>query len=695
MGEGIAPDVAARVRQAADALAAAGAKVGEVSVPAASYGLSAYYLIAPAEASSNLARYDGVRYGLRVDAATTAEMNDRHPHRRLRRRGQAPHHARHLRPVGRLLRRLLRQGPEGPHADRPRLRGRLRAASTCCCRPPRPPPPSGSATRPTTRWRCTSTTSAPSRPTWPATRPCRVPFGVGADGLPVGVQLLAPALGEATMFRAAAVLEAPPPSRRPTMSASLTHEPIEGEHSPSPASPVTWEIVIGLEVHCELATATKLFCCCPNMFGDEPNTNICPVCLGLPGLAAGAQPPGRGAGHAARPGPQLPASSRSVFARKNYFYPDMPKDYQVSQYDLPDQRRRLARPPRRHRASASSAPTSRRTPASSPTSAAAAASTTPTTRLVDYNRAGVPLVEIVGRARHPPPASRPRPTSTSCGRSSWPPACRDAKMEEGSMRVDANVSVRRVGEPSWAPAARSRTSTRCARSVGPSSTRPAARSTCWSPARRSARRPATGTRRGPHRHPAGRRRTPTTTATSPSPTSCRSTPTAEWHRRASTRHCPRCRPTRRAILAAAAGVRAHRRRRGDRRAARPRRASPLAAIAAGRRRRPRAAPTSSTTSPSTAPSRSIRRALRRARDAGGRVASSPPPRPRRCSPRCVASRAATRPPSPPTGFEAMDTASARGHRRRRHRRAPRRVGRLPRRRRQGAAASSAASSWAR
>ena len=127
MGEGIAPDVAARVREAAEALEAAGAKVDEASVPAVTYGLSAYYLIAPAEASSNLARYDGVRYGLRVDAADHRRDDDRHPHRRLRRRGEAPHHARHLRPVGRLLRRLLRQGAEGPHADHPRLRGGLRA----------------------------------------------------------------------------------------------------------------------------------------------------------------------------------------------------------------------------------------------------------------------------------------------------------------------------------------------------------------------------------------------------------------------------------------------------------------------------------------------------------------------------------------------------------------------------------------
>ena len=74
--EGIAADVAARVQAAAEALGSAGAKVDEVSVPAAIYGLSAYYLIAPAEASSNLARYDGVRYGLRVDAPTTGEMYD-------------------------------------------------------------------------------------------------------------------------------------------------------------------------------------------------------------------------------------------------------------------------------------------------------------------------------------------------------------------------------------------------------------------------------------------------------------------------------------------------------------------------------------------------------------------------------------------------------------------------------------------
>jgi len=106
LAEGANPDVAARLDEAVQALEAAGAKVDETSVPATAHGLSAYYLLAPAEASSNLARYDGVRYGLRVDGAD-------------------------LRPVGRLLRRVLRPGPAGAHSDHPRFRGRL-------CRP-RPP----------------------------------------------------------------------------------------------------------------------------------------------------------------------------------------------------------------------------------------------------------------------------------------------------------------------------------------------------------------------------------------------------------------------------------------------------------------------------------------------------------------------------------------------------------------------------
>src|SRR5690606_19636298 len=95
-----------------------------------------------------------------------------------------------------------------------------------------------------------------------------------------------------------------------------------------------WEVVIGLEVHAELGTRTKLFCGCPARFGDEPNTNVCPVCLGLPGSLPVLNE--HAVELAIRLGRALHCDVRpSVFSRKNYFYPDVPKDYQISQYDLP------------------------------------------------------------------------------------------------------------------------------------------------------------------------------------------------------------------------------------------------------------------------------------------------------------------------------------------------------------------------
>ena len=139
-----------------------------------------------------------------------------------------------------------------------------------------------------------------------------------------------------------------------------------------------YEAVIGLEVHTELNTSTKLFCGCANEFGAEPNTNVCPVCLGLPG----SLPVLNAAAVDCRAAPRRPRSTsgvpaQSLFARKNYFYPDMPKDFQISQYEEPiladgtldvDGTR-----------CGSSGPTSRRTRASPSTSAAAGGSTRPTT----------------------------------------------------------------------------------------------------------------------------------------------------------------------------------------------------------------------------------------------------------------------------------------------------------------------------
>jgi aspartyl-tRNA(Asn)/glutamyl-tRNA(Gln) amidotransferase subunit B len=205
---------------------------------------------------------------------------------------------------------------------------------------------------------------------------------------------------------------------------------------------VEMEAVIGLETHVELATATKLFCGCPNEFGSEPNTNVCPVCLGLPGSlpVLNAQAVDFALRLAEALGFDVP--DRSIFARKNYFYPDMPKDYQVSQYEDPIlsdgrlevdgvvvgiERAHLEEDTgktvhvggggRIHEADYS---------------------------LVDYNRAGVPLMEIVTRPDIRT-AEQARAYVAELRAVLRALGISDVKMEEGSMRVDANVSVRRRG----------------------------------------------------------------------------------------------------------------------------------------------------------------------------------------------------------------------------------------------------------
>ena len=96
-----------------------------------------------------------------------------------------------------------------------------------------------------------------------------------------------------------------------------------------------YEPVIGLEVHVQLLTATKIFCPCRNRFGDEPNTNVCPVCLGLPGALPVLSREAVSLALRAALATHCTVHETSVFARKNYFYPDLPKGYQISQYDQP------------------------------------------------------------------------------------------------------------------------------------------------------------------------------------------------------------------------------------------------------------------------------------------------------------------------------------------------------------------------
>jgi aspartyl-tRNA(Asn)/glutamyl-tRNA(Gln) amidotransferase subunit B len=215
----------------------------------------------------------------------------------------------------------------------------------------------------------------------------------------------------------------------------------------NPATTVAtdWETVIGLEVHAELATRTKLFCGCPNRFGDEPNTNVCPVCLGLPGSLPVLNE--QAVTLAIRLGRALHCEvRRSIFARKNYFYPDMPKNYQISQYDLPiNVEGRLELPQSGSIVGIERAHIEEDTGKSTHVGGGGRIHDAGYS-LVDYNRAGVPLLEIVSKPdlRSADDArayvSELRAILLATGAS-------DAKMEEGSLRVDANVSVRRPGDP--------------------------------------------------------------------------------------------------------------------------------------------------------------------------------------------------------------------------------------------------------
>ena len=102
-----------------------------------------------------------------------------------------------------------------------------------------------------------------------------------------------------------------------------------------------WEAVIGLEIHAQLGTESKIFCGCSTRFGDEPNANTCPVCLGLPGALPVLNRRAVELGARAALALGLQINERSIFARKNYFYPDLPKGYQISQYDQPFSERGL------------------------------------------------------------------------------------------------------------------------------------------------------------------------------------------------------------------------------------------------------------------------------------------------------------------------------------------------------------------
>ena len=205
-----------------------------------------------------------------------------------------------------------------------------------------------------------------------------------------------------------------------------------------------WELVVGLEVHVELATKTKLFSGSPNRFGDEPNTNIDPVTLGLPGALPVLNQ--HAVELAMRIGIALNCTVQpSTFHRKNYFYPDMPKAYQISQYDQPLNVDGFLILPGDVRIGVERAHLEEDTGKSTHIGGATGRIHGSEYSLIDFNRAGVPLVEIVSRPDIRT-SEQARQYVTELRAILLAVGASDAKMEEGSMRVDANVSVRKPGD---------------------------------------------------------------------------------------------------------------------------------------------------------------------------------------------------------------------------------------------------------
>ena len=233
---------------------------------------------------------------------------------------------------------------------------------------------------------------------------------------------------------------------------TTTHETIPFDEAIAAFDPV-----LGLETHVELGTASKMFCGCPTAFGAEANTQVCPVCLGLPG----SMPVVNRTAVESTIRMGLALNCRIAewcrFARKNYFYPDMPKDYQVSQYDEPlcfdgwlDVTVETDEGPRDFRVEIERVHMEEDTGKLTHTGGATGRIHGADYSLVDYNRAGIPLIEIVtkpivGTGSLAPLVARAyvtqlRDLMRALGVS-------DVRMEEGSLRCDVNVSLARPGEP--------------------------------------------------------------------------------------------------------------------------------------------------------------------------------------------------------------------------------------------------------
>ncbi len=211
---------------------------------------------------------------------------------------------------------------------------------------------------------------------------------------------------------------------------------------PEVAAERRYEPVIGLEIHVQLQTRTKMFCGCALSFGEEPNTRTCPVCLGHPGTLPTVNAEAVHFGLMIALALECDVAERSIFHRKNYFYPDLPKGYQISQYDIPLARDGALGDVRVHRVHLEEDAAKLVHAGASGRLHSAEAS------IVDFNRGGTPLVEIVTE-----PDLRSAPDAADWARllraTLRATGVSDVNMEEGSLRVDANVSIRPAGESTF------------------------------------------------------------------------------------------------------------------------------------------------------------------------------------------------------------------------------------------------------
>ncbi len=436
------PALAALYKAAYADLERLGAQLVEVRLPHARYGLATYYLIAPAECSSNLARYDGTRYGCRVDdGGDVFQMFER-----TRAAGFGDEVKRRVI----LGTYALSAGYYDAYYGRAqKIRTLIKrdfddAFATCdviaCPAVSCPPFEFG-------RQDCGSSRD--------------VSHGLFHDSDELGRHSRA--------FRAGRLCPRPPRwftdrgagvrrsynawhrARLRASDATCIEANAAGcggsclvSARVTAPEQMVYEPVIGLEVHVELSTKSKMFCGCRNEFGAEPNTLVCPICLGMPGTLPVIN--ARAVEYLCKTGIALGCSiaSHSKFDRKNYFYPDMPKNYQISQYDMPLTTGggitlpsgKIIRLNRIHLEE----DTGKNVHAGGRMAGAEYT-------LIDYNRAGVPLMEIVTEPDIASPQEAEaylvqlKAVLSYLGVS-------DVKMHEGSLRCDANVSIRPVGSTS-------------------------------------------------------------------------------------------------------------------------------------------------------------------------------------------------------------------------------------------------------